>query len=197
MLKLFLDANALYSITLTDLLLLLHERGACSVSCSVYYSTYVEEEALRNLVSRAATPDIAHRVRKRFAATAAFVADDPDGTVHRLDSGLVSPTGSILPDPDDEQVLADAYSSTADHLLTHNTRDFPPEAATQLGLVVLRPDAGLIRIARSHPDMTLAAVYEFAAKRRSPRQTKSSIVERLRRSACPRFAEYVHLHYSP
>ncbi len=46
--RVFLDANILFSINKTDLLFSLAEAKLFSVS----YSTYVEEEAKRNLLAR-------------------------------------------------------------------------------------------------------------------------------------------------
>ncbi len=56
-----------------------------------------------------------------------------------------------LPDPDDDPILATALAGGASHVVSLNTRDFPPDS-TALGVRFITPDAFLSVLAEAHPE---------------------------------------------
>lgn len=135
-----LDANVLFPITLTDLLLRLAEIDLFRP----VWSAAIHAEWSRNLL--VARPDLtAEQVdRRRRTMDRAFP--------HAVVTGYEPLTVTLsLPDPDDRHVLAAAIHSRATEIVTFNRRDFPAERLALYGLVATHPDEFLSRLLRSHP----------------------------------------------
>lgn len=119
MLSVFLDANVIYSITLTDVLLTLAEHDLFLPLWSPNVLQEAQEAASRTL------PDAAQQAfRKRLIMMdQAF----PESSIHVEESEW---SQFDLPDPDDRHVLAAAAQGQADALARAISRIFPRNCLT-------------------------------------------------------------------
>lgn len=129
MLSVFLDANVIYSITLTDVLLTLAEHDLFLPLWSPNVLQEAQEAASRTL------PDAAQQAfRKRLIMMdQAF----PESSIHVEESEW---SQFDLPDPDDRHVLAAAAQGQADALATRNIKDFPQKLLDSFSIQVITPD---------------------------------------------------------
>ncbi len=121
------DANVLYGIEVTDLLLTL----ATQRSLRVHWSLEILDEVKRNLALRPELSDeaIEHRIRQMNQAL-------PDAQ-HDAPADLIA---EMSINDKDRHVLALAVHLNAPTVVTHNLRDFPDEACRQFGVEALPPD---------------------------------------------------------
>jgi predicted nucleic acid-binding protein len=161
-----IDANVLYGIEATDLLLTLAVRRAIRV----HWSPEILDEVRRNLAKR---PDV----------TVAAISYRLDQMNRALPAALEAASDELaatMPVNDkDRHVLALAVHVEASILVTHNLRDFPESVLGPLGVEALDPDAFLTRLAVLGRDDLLAAVRDIAARRRRPPRTFDAILDRL------------------
>ena len=144
MLSVFLDANVIYSITLTDVLLTLAEHDLFLPLWSPNVLQEAQEAASRTL------PDAAQQAfRKRLIMMdQAF----PESSIHVEESEW---SQFDLPDPDDRHVLAAAAQGQADALATRNIKDFPQKLLDSFSIQVITPDDLLCVLLRRNPEATL------------------------------------------
>ena len=157
------DANVLYGIEVTDLLLTL----ATQRSLRVHWSFEILDEVKRNLAMRPelSVEAIEHRIRQMNLAL-------PDAR-HDAPADLIAE----MPINDkDRHVLALAVHLTASTVLTHNLRDFPDDACRRFGVEAIPPDQLLVRLDLA--DMS-RAVEQMASRRRRPPRTPAGIIDRL------------------
>jgi len=123
-----LDASALYSMTITDLVIELARTGTFSARWS---------HDIRSL--RSNRPDLdPSKIEARRAAMDAALPDCLVDDYQHLIPGLT------LPDLDDRHVLAAAIAARADVIVTKNLKDFPPAALEPHGIEAQHPDTFLI-----------------------------------------------------
>ncbi len=166
----FLDASVLYPALLRNMLMyfavndLYHPR----------WSARVHEEWMTALLRN--RPDI---TRAQIERTRRLMeAEIDDAVVEGYEHLIASLT---LPDADDRHVLAAAIHCGATVLVTANLRDFPAPILTSFGLLAEHPDAFLLRLLNTDPELGLAAFEELCANRNNPPQTPREITELLRR----------------
>lgn len=181
----FLDACVLVPVALTDTLLRLADRGLFRP----LWSQQVLDEAT-DAVAEIRPAQLAGMHRRVAAMNDHF----PDAMVHGWDQ-LVS--GIVLPDPDDRHVVAAAVRGGADGILTHNVRDFPPEALAPLGLEAIVPDDFLLDQLDLAPALTVQVVRAQAAATGTPPHpslTALDVLASLAAAGAPAFAAELQRH---
>jgi predicted nucleic acid-binding protein len=161
-----IDANVLYSIEVTDVLLTLATRR----SIRIHWSPELLDEVRRNLIARPdlSTSAVDYRIEQMNRAL-------PGALDH-------APTDRIAEMPvndKDRHVLALAVHVAARRIVTHNTRDFPSEACQRYGVEAVRPDDYLAGIARLDRAVMFDALDEIAARRKRPPKSVNEILDRL------------------
>lgn len=177
MLSVFLDANVIYSITLTDVLLTLAEHDLFLPLWSPNVLQEAQEAASRTL------PDAAQQAfRKRLIMMdQAF----PESSIHVEESEW---SQFDLPDPDDRHVLAAAAQGQADVLATRNIKDFPQKLLDSFSIQVITPDDLLCVLLRRNPEATANAIRELIDSRHRPPINIPDFAKRLERSGATQFA---------
>lgn len=141
------DASALYSMTVTDLVIEVARAGLFRAR----WSADIHEEWIRNL--KANRPDLdPAKIEARRKTMDAAIHDCLIEGYNQLIPGLT------LPDPDDRHVLAAAIAGQADVIVTFNLKDFPPDALRPHGIEAQHPDTFLIhqRSLAEHPFLECA-----------------------------------------
>lgn len=161
-----IDADVLYGIEVTDLLLTLATRRVIRV----HWSTEILDEVKRNLVER---PDmtaeaIDYRIDRMNAALPDALADAP------ADLADAMPVNTK-----DQHVLAIAVHLEVGLLVTNNLRDFPADACAACGVEPLGPDEFVTRVVRQDLVTVREVLGEMAARRRNPPLDPGQLVERL------------------
>jgi len=179
-LRVFLDANVLVPITMTDVLLRLATAGLIEP----YWSETVLEEVDRALqrVHPQMSPD--KRQTRLEAMTGAF-----EYATTTVDDETVS--GLRLPDPDDRHVLAGAKLSGATIIVTNNMKDFPASALTVHGIEAMTPDHLLLGLLDSDPERVLDVIRVTAAATRNPPLSVERVLDSLARAEASGFARAV------
>lgn len=177
MLSVFLDANVIYSITLTDVLLTLAEHDLFLPLWSPNVLQEAQEAASRTL------PDAAQQAfRKRLIMMdQAF----PESSIHVEESEW---SQFDLPDPDDRHVLAAAAQGQADALATRNIKDFPQKLLDSFSIQVITPDDLPCVLLRRNPEATASAIHELIDSRHRPPINIPDFAKRLERSGATQFA---------
>jgi hypothetical protein len=124
------DANVLYSIELTDLLLTF----AAHRLVRLHWSPVILDEVRRDLAKRAdLTPDaIAYRFDRMNLAAPSALDEAPETLV------------AAMPISEhDRHVLALAVHVEADSIVTFNVRDFPAVSCEPYGIEAMDPDSSL------------------------------------------------------
>lgn len=171
------DANVLYSIELTDLLLTL----SVARLVRLHWSPTILDETRRNLAERRdlRVEAIDRRIEQMNRALPAAL-DEPDAKL--IDSMPIA--------EHDRHVLALAVHVEADSIVTFNLRDFPAEHCEPLGIVALDPDALVSEIATGDVEAVRGEVAAMAGRRRRPPITFDQLVDRLG-PTLPTFVEIV------
>jgi len=131
----FLDANVLVPITLTNVLLTAAEDGLFQVR----WSPDVVEEAV-NAIIRIRPNLPMESIERRFSRMAEAFEDALVSGDIQFEETLV------LPDPNDRHVVAAAMTAEASVILTENSKDFPKSELEPLDLVALTPDQFLTNL---------------------------------------------------
>lgn len=128
-----IDASALYSMTITDLVIEMARSGIFRAR----WSEDIHAEWMEKLKANRPDLDPAKIEARRQAMDAAM----PDCLVQNYRDLIPNLT---LPDPDDRHVLAAAIAGRADVIVTANLRDFPEDALAPYGIEAQHPDTFLI-----------------------------------------------------
>jgi hypothetical protein len=142
----------------------------------------IHEEWIRNLLRNRPdlTPAQLQRTRELMdLAVPGAVVEDFESWIPRL----------TLPDPDDRHVLAAAIVAAADVIVTFNTKDFPADAVAAHGINVKDPDAFVLDLLSSHPEMVHAAARAQRASLRKPPRGLDEYLADLASGGLKRFAE--------
>lgn len=160
------DANVLYSIELTDLLLTF----AAHRLVRVHWSPTILDEVRRNLVKRAdLTPDaIAYRIDRMNRAVPGALDEAPESLVVEMPIA-----------EHDRHVLALAVHVQADSIVTFNLRDFPTNACEPYGIEAIDPDSLAVAIAEIDPALVQTAMSDMARRRTRPPMAVHELLDRL------------------
>jgi predicted nucleic acid-binding protein len=177
-LPVFLDANTLVPINLTDLLLRLAEAKLIEV----FWSKTVLADAM-NAVKRLRPELPVANIAGRFADMA-----------EAFPEAMVSEEGISLadypsPDPDDRLVMGCAHRSPADLIITSNLVHFPTATLNKHGLWAQRPDTLLLGLMDSAPDIVVEVLHELSADMKNPPLTVTDVIDSLASAGMPRFAD--------
>ena len=165
-----IDANVLYSIPVTDLLLELASTGLYRVR----WSDDIHDEWVNAVIkTRPDLPEKAIKVRRERMDKAIPQARV---TGHReiIDS-------LKLPDPDDRHVLAAAIVGRADVVVTYNLNDFPEEALTPYGIEVQHPDEFLNHQRTLNETSFIQCVKEIRGRLSQPKYSADEYIATLRK----------------
>ncbi len=177
-----LDANVLFSIVLTDVLLSAADEG-------IFVPLWTErilDEAERGITERWARrgrldppPLRARFVRMREAFTDAMIEPyEYEDLIPRM-----------LNDEKDRHVLAAAVAYRVDAVVTGNVRHFPHHAlAGQPVGEIATPDAFLCKLHRADPSRLGFAIDRLLARKRRPAMTLDDLLGRLEASGASAFA---------
>lgn len=171
------DANVLYSIELTDLILTF----AAHRLVRVHWSSTILDEVRRNLAKRAdLSPDaITYRIDRMNRAVPGALDEPPEALV------------AAMPITEhDRHVLALAVHVEADCIVTFNLRDFPASACEPYGVEAVDPDSFAVAVAESDPSRAYAALSDIARRRTRPPMTVHELLDRLE-SVLPNFVSQV------
>ena len=135
MTRVFLDANVLFSATLTanGVARAIFNVARKRSDIRLHSSTYALEEARLNLKRKA--PEALSELRNLLATVT--ILEEPS-------AALVEQLAPLVPDPRDAHILAGAVSSGAHVLVTGTTKDFRELYGTRVrSTLVLRPREAL------------------------------------------------------
>lgn len=170
------DANVLYSIVLTDLLLSLG-------SADLFYPRWtarIHDEWSRNLAADRPDLDPAKIERRRRQMDAAIDDCLIEGYEHLIPS-------LTLPDMDDVHVLAAAIHGGAQIILTYNQRHFPKKALTAFGITAPHPDDFLTSLLERHAAEVKAVIEEMRARKKKPAMSWEELLRKIENQRLPKF----------
>jgi predicted nucleic acid-binding protein len=162
-----LDANVLYGINLTDLLLTI----ATKRLFRAHWSPLILEEVRRNLALR--TDLLLSAVDDRLAQMNRALPGASTDVPEKLIDAMPVNTK-------DRHVLALAVHLAAPIIVTHNLRDFPNSLCAPLGVEALSPDQFVTLQIGLDPTAVLRAVDEIAHRRKRAPKTANDIIDDLR-----------------
>lgn len=167
------DANVLYSIELTDLLLTF----AAHRLVRVHWSPTILDEVSRNLAKRAdLSPDaIAYRIDRMNRAVPGALDEPPEALI-----------AAMPVNEHDRHVLALAVHVEADTIVTFNLRDFPASVCEPNGVEAVDPDSFAVAVAENDPSRAHVALSDIARRRTRPPMTVHDLLDRLE-SVLPNF----------
>ena len=172
------DANVLYSILMTDLILSLGEAGLFRPRWTIE----IHEEWIRNVLE-----DQPERTREEMERRRAFMDQAID---HDLIEGYERHIANLnLPDPDDRHVLAAAIEGAAEIVLTYNLRDFPAAALSNFGISALHPYVFLCRQITAEPALVMEVIEKMRVKRKRPEISQEQLLDKLARLNIPKFVK--------
>lgn len=173
-----LDANVLYSLTRTDLLLQVARSGIFRAR----WSADIHTEWMRNLAANRPDLDPAKIARRRDAMDANLL--DPLVTGYQpLIAGLTAI------DEKDRHVLAAAIQGQCSVIVTENLKHFPPEALAPYDIEAQHPDTFLVHQMTLDPNRFLAAAKQVRERMRKPPCTVDEYLDKLRKANLPLIAD--------
>lgn len=155
--RVLLDANVLYPAPLRDLLLQL----AVSDVIIAAWTERIHCEWIEALLRRQPW-----RERRALERTRDLMNEAISDCLIRGYEKIIP--SLVLPDPDDRHVLAAAIAGRCGVILTHNTRDFPPEALAPHGIEAQNPDEFLLAHLSRMPGLFCAAVKKVRSRLKTP-----------------------------
>jgi len=166
-----LDANILYSMVITDIVLETARVGTFRAR----WSDAIHDEWIRNL--RNNRPDLdPETIEQRRRTMDRAIHDALITGYEPLIDGL------ILPDEDDRHVLAAAIAGNADVIVTLNIADFPDEALAPYGIEVQHPDTFLIHQRGLNDQLFLECVRRCRRRLKNPPRSAEEYLESLERA---------------
>ncbi len=163
----FLDANILYSMTQTDLIIEMARTGIFRA----LWSEDIHREWTGKLVEAGRDPQ---KIEHRRLVMDAAISD-------ALVTGYEPHIGSlVLPDPGDRHVLAAAIVGCANVIVTRNLKDFPEDAVAPYGIEVQHPDTFLIHQRGLSEQVFLQCVRRVRRRMRKPELSPDEYLEKLR-----------------
>ena len=170
-----LDACVLYPASLRDTLLRLAEVEMYDV----VWSQRILDEAVDNLVddnrmSRDQASYLMDCVNEAFEDAVV-----PADAIDRLEPSMAN-------HPKDRHVLAAGVLAGAQHVITSNLADFPPEATQPHGIEAVHPDDFLLAMLDLDAELVLWALARQAADLKDPPMTRDEVLDALA-ATVPRF----------
>ncbi|MDR1118555.1 MAG: PIN domain-containing protein [Bifidobacteriaceae bacterium] len=176
-LNVFLDANVLVPIAVTDVLMRLGTAGLIDPRWSEQVLDEVEQALLR------VHPDMPkERIKRRLE----FMASAFEYAMTEVDDQTVS--SLQLPDADDRHVLAGAILSEATIIVTNNTKDFPASALAEHGIQAKTPNRLLRDLLEAEPERTIQVIRDAASATRNPPLSVAHILESLGKAQAAGFS---------
>jgi hypothetical protein len=176
----FVDANALVPISLTNLLLRLAEEGLIEP----FWSRSVLDDARRWV--KALRPEYpADKIDKRFRAMReAF----PEAMI---DTSGLDPEDYPSKDSGDRLVIGAAHRSPANLIITRNLADFPESTLHRYGMEAQTADRLLLDLLASNPHQVIAVLHEMREALANPPLTMLELLDNLEGAGVPDFAATV------
>lgn len=163
------DANVLYSVPVTDIVMELASTGLFRA----LWSDDIGDEWVRSVARD--RPDLPVEKIERRRTNMAHALPQARVTGYRK---LIA--GLDLPDPDDRHVLAAAIAGRADVIVTFNLVDFPPDAVEPFGIEVQHPDEFLNHQKTLSEPLFLQCVKNIRARLSQPKYTADAYIDNLR-----------------
>jgi predicted nucleic acid-binding protein len=180
------DANVLYSIVMTDLILslgsaeLFHPR----------WTNQIHDEWMRNLLADRPALDPAKIERRRNQMDAAIDDCLIEGYEHLI------PT-LTLPDEDDRHVLAAAIHGNAQVILTFNQRHFPKHTLSSFGIIAQHPDEFLTSLADHFADEAQEIIEQMRLRKTRPALSREEMLRKIENQGLPNFTAKLRAPGSP
>lgn len=169
-----LDANVLYPVRMRDTLLRFCEAGLFRAR----WSQMILDEWKRALLRR--KPGLRANIEAQIedmeiAFPEACVVGFADliDTIH-------------LPDPDDRHVVAAAIVADAEHIVTENLKDFPPETVLKFGIEAVSADDFLASTFELYPSQATAALRRMRKDYTNPHMEKGVFLSDLQSCGMPK-----------
>jgi predicted nucleic acid-binding protein len=167
-----LDANVLFGIFPTDLLITLAGRRLYRA----HWTAEILEEARRNVIAE--RPDLdPSAVKRRFEAMKAAM---PEAMLDPPPRNIVA---SMPNDEGDRHVLAAAVMARAEVIVTENISDFSPQACSPFGVEAQTLDQFLGYLVSLDADEVWRAIEEMSRRRTRPPVAVDDVVATLERYA--------------
>ncbi len=170
------DANVLYSIVMTDLIIslgsaeLFHPR----------WTSQIHDEWMRNLL--ADRPDLdPSKVERRRKQMDQAIDDCLIEGYQRLIPSLT------LPDEGDCHVLAAAIHGKAQVILTYNLRHFPKKALAPFGITAEHPDKFLTTLVDRSADAVKDALEEMRLRKTRPEVSREEMLRKIENQKLTQF----------
>lgn len=176
-----LDADVLYSIEVTDVLLTM----ASARLIRVHWSTEILDEVQRNLTERVSIDAVSYRIEQMKRAFPGALDDAPPELIAEMSVNVK-----------DRHVLALAVHLEVPIIVTENLRHFPARLCEPVGVEAVSPDEFLARYAHNEPHAMADVLTKMAARRRRPPKSADAIIDRLK-PRYPKFATAMRTPPSP
>jgi predicted nucleic acid-binding protein len=170
-----IDSNVLYSIELSDLFVTFAKRRLIQLRWSI---TIFDE--VRRSLSKSA--------RLSPAAIEYRISEMQRALCDAMHVPAANESLYVRVPPSDRHVLALAVATGADSIITLNTRDFPIDYCSSLGVSVLSPDTVLTEVLIEDLLGVNLALQEISMRRRAPSLSVLELLDRWAQSL-PTFVE--------
>lgn len=171
-----LDANVLFPFRKRDVLLRFFQKGLFRAR----WTEKILEEWTGNLLEL--KPNLEPSIRSQQVA---IRENFPDALVTGYEPLIES---LKLPDPDDRHVLAAAIACGAQHIITDNLEDFPPDILEPFGLEAIEADEFLLRTFELYQSEALLVLKALRAQYKNPSYTAAEFVMDLTAKGLPKLA---------
>jgi hypothetical protein len=162
-----IDANVLFSMTITDLMMEVARAGFFRPR----WSQDIHHEWVRNVLEKRPDAD-RKKINKRKTAK-------PDALVTGYEHMIA---GLAFVDKKDRHVLAAAIVGRADVIVTKNLKHFPGEALSTFGLEAQHPDTFLIHQRGLHEQLFLECAKRCRARLKNPPKSADGYLEGLQKA---------------
>lgn len=159
-----LDANVLFPFRVRDALLRFAEAGLFRAR----WSAQILNEWAGGLVQQ--KPHLKESVESQLKA---MKETFPEALVTGFDPLVDS---LVLPDENDRHVLAAAIKCGAQHIITENLKDFPPEVLDPLAIEAVSADTFLSSTCELYPSEAIAALRRMRRDYANPPMNKSEFL---------------------
>ena len=171
-----LDANVLYPFRKRDILLSFSQAGLFRARWTIE----IQDEWSRNLL--AAKPELKTSIDSQVTA----MRDNfPESLVEKYEALIPTLT---LPDPNDRHVLAAAIKCGAQHIVTENLKDFPPNATGDYDVEPISADEFLTRTFDLYLIEATLVLVQIRRRYSNPSYTPSEFVMDLTAKGLPKLA---------